>query len=96
MITKLNNTKIKLLQTVEALRSLAYGFSITGNTFMQAELTKLAVGIEREIDVIGHVMDEDLNEKVRLAQQSSENVLNAALAGIELASRKGASHVSME
>jgi len=80
---------INKLQTVaNGLRELANAFISTGNLQVSAKLYSQADDIVREINTISRKVDENSTELIKISTQSSQNVLNAALAGIELASKQ--------
>lgn len=80
---------INNLQTVaNSLRVSAGALMSTGNNQLSEKLYLLADNIVKEINVLSKKMDENNTEDSLVSWQSSQNVLNAALAGIEVASKQ--------
>lgn len=70
------------------LMSLADAFMETGNFTVAKRLAKLCGDLDRSIDKMGKLFNEQIDEAYKNAQQSSVNMLNGVLAGIELGKRE--------
>jgi len=70
------------------LEDLARAFYATGNTHVSETLLYIAKQLATSAETIRTSVAMSVNEQFKASEQSSRNMLNAALAGVELASRK--------
>ena len=81
-VEKSNNARVGARNAVMELRGLAMSFDETGNVLVADKLFAIANKIETSSADAQDAYSELLDEMVKNSQQSTANMLNAALAGI--------------
>jgi hypothetical protein len=73
---------------VHGLRVIASALNKVGNTILANEIIKILNRMDNSIIEIINVTDLERADRIKNANQHSKNVLNAALAGIEISTKR--------
>jgi hypothetical protein len=86
-ILKIHEIADAIYQQTYSLEDLAFGFKRTHNEQVADEILTTVRAIRALSEAIHPIVSNEIFEGVKRADQSSANVLNAALAGIEIGSK---------
>lgn len=84
----MRGSEMAILDVARELRELGMAFNLTGNCTIGNRLVILAICLEKTEQAIDASVAAELDESVRNAEKSSQAILQATLAGAELASDK--------
>jgi hypothetical protein len=73
--------------TAYGLAGLAHSFAQTGNSVVAEKLLALAGSLEFDMDCLKKAVDDNLDEYMAQTFENSNNILRAAMAGIEVGAR---------
>lgn len=76
-----------LSSTAYDLQSIADAFHATGNSAMSDRLSKIARNILADADAMNEAVQNNLDEYMAQTFENSNNILRAAMAGIEVGAR---------
>jgi len=87
-LDNMRGSEMEILEIAREIRELAEAFRVTGNHVVGDRLLVLAFRLQKIEKVINASVAADLDKSVWNAERSSQAVLQAALAGAELAADK--------